>query len=228
MKVLLVLEGVASECGADDDQRRRAPELRLLLSPGRLLQARQSARAQHAETPRVGPMVVWCPARELEQFVERLAVNRLGPEGLVGATGTNRLFDIHRLRIAFPELRGEANTEEASSAMETRTRSRHGATSASSRTDRYRESISSTFQGRSACALVAQPAAAGFHRREPLRRGHALGPLVAAPPGSAGSSRLPPPAARTAPSVGAGAGVAAASDSRMTAATSFGSSSIGT
>ena len=103
VKVLLVLEGVATECGADDDQRRRAAELRLLLSPCSLLQVRQRARAQHAETPGVGPMVVWCPTCELEQFVEGLAVNGLGPEGLVGATGTNRLLDIHRLRIAFRE-----------------------------------------------------------------------------------------------------------------------------
>src|SRR5262249_60829072 len=48
-------------------------------------------------------MGVWCAAGPLDQLVESFVVNRLGPEGLVGATGANRVFDIHRLRIALRE-----------------------------------------------------------------------------------------------------------------------------
>src|SRR5438105_15373372 len=91
VKVLLILERVATERGTDNDERRRPAQLRLLLSTGRVLHACQSARAQDTETPRVGPVMVWCPACQLEQFVESLAVNRLRAEGLVGATGADRL-----------------------------------------------------------------------------------------------------------------------------------------
>src|SRR5207302_4821954 len=93
------------ERGADDDERRRAAELRLLLSPGSLLQAHQRARAHHAEAPRVGRVVVWRPACQLEELIESFAVNRLGPKGLMCATGADRLFNIHRLRMAFEALR---------------------------------------------------------------------------------------------------------------------------
>src|SRR5207244_206081 len=74
-----------------------------VLSSGRLLEARQRATAQDPEAPRVGPVVVGRPARKLEQFVEGLALDGLGAEGLVGATGADRLFEIHRLRIALQD-----------------------------------------------------------------------------------------------------------------------------
>src|SRR5215469_3432333 len=89
-------------------------------------------------------MVVWCPACELEQFVESLAVNRLGPEGLVGATGANRLFDIHHLRIAFRETpRARPTPRKGAARWRHGTRSGRGGTCASSRTGPWRLSISS-------------------------------------------------------------------------------------
>ena len=93
--VLLVLDRVAGLDDRDDDERRRAVELRRGLLARRLLQARERLRAEHAEAPRVGQVVVRRPARELEQLVERLARNRLGSVDLVRPARADRLLDVH-------------------------------------------------------------------------------------------------------------------------------------
>ena len=64
--------------------------------PGRLLERRERLRAEHAEAPRVGQVVVRRPAGELEQLLERLAVDRLGRVGLVRAARADRRVDVHR------------------------------------------------------------------------------------------------------------------------------------
>ncbi len=115
VQVLLVLDRVAAEHGGDDDQGRRAVELRRALGAGRLLQARQRLRADDAEAPGRGQVVVRRPARQLEQLLELLAVERLGPEGLVGAAGADRRLDIHPL------------TESRSSPAEAPTEEQHAA-----------------------------------------------------------------------------------------------------
>ena len=53
--------------------------------PAAALSASSDSRAEHAEAPRVREVVVRRPAGELEQLVERRAVDRLGLVGLVGA-----------------------------------------------------------------------------------------------------------------------------------------------
>ena len=57
---------------------------------------RASARGPtHAEAPGRGQVVVGRPARQLEQLVQLLARQRLGPERLVGAAGPDRGLDVH-------------------------------------------------------------------------------------------------------------------------------------
>ncbi len=49
----------------------------------------------HVEAPRVREVVVGRPAGQLEQLVERLAVHRLRPVGLVRAAGADCLLQVH-------------------------------------------------------------------------------------------------------------------------------------
>ena len=68
--------------GGREHERRRTLELRRLGRPGCLLQARERLRAEDAEAPRVRPVMVRRPARELEQLVDRLRGHGLRTEGL--------------------------------------------------------------------------------------------------------------------------------------------------
>ena len=54
-------------------------------------------RPDDAKPPRIGEVVRRRPAGELEQLVEHVARNRLGPESLVSAPASNCLWDIHAL-----------------------------------------------------------------------------------------------------------------------------------
>ena len=63
--------------------------------PPRAFSARERPRPDHAEAPRVREVVVRRPAGQLEQLLERLAVHRLGLEGLDRAPRADRLLDFH-------------------------------------------------------------------------------------------------------------------------------------
>src|SRR3954452_13409115 len=95
VQVLLVLDRVSGERAGADDQGRGAIELGGGLGPGGLLEALQGLRADHPKAPRVGQVVVGRPAREVEDLLELLAVDRLGPVGLVGPPCADRLLDFH-------------------------------------------------------------------------------------------------------------------------------------
>ena len=68
------------------------------LRPGGLLERRERLRAEHAEAPRVGQVVVRRPARELEQLVERRAVDGRRRVGLVRAAGADQVGEVHAAR----------------------------------------------------------------------------------------------------------------------------------
>ena len=95
VQVLLVLDGVAAEGAGDDDQGRGAVELGGALLAGGLLQARQGGRADDAEAPGNGEVVVRRPARQLQQLLDLPARQRLRHEGLVGAAAAYRRLDVH-------------------------------------------------------------------------------------------------------------------------------------
>ena len=97
--------GSAPSSAGDDDQRRRAIELRRALGPGGLLQALSAPRTDDAEAPGSGQVVVRRPARQLEQLEDLLAGERLRPEGLVRAPRADRGLDVHAQNIA--AARGE-------------------------------------------------------------------------------------------------------------------------
>ena len=117
MQVLLVLDGSPERFAEHDDQRGRALELgrgdaRDLLavgagaapsatasSPAALLQPLEGLRADHAEPPRVREVVVGRPARQLEQLLERLAVDRPRVEGLDRAPRADRLLGVHAREV---------------------------------------------------------------------------------------------------------------------------------
>ena len=81
--VLAILVLVAGQTRARDDERRRAAEFRGLVRRPRRDELVERLGPQHAETPRLGQMVVRREARELEELLDRLGVDGLGLEGLV-------------------------------------------------------------------------------------------------------------------------------------------------
>ena len=91
--------------------RRRAPRRRRSGSargrasaapsgPAASFRRSQRRRADHAEAPGGGQVVVRRPAGQLEQLLELLPGERLGREGLVGAAGPDRGLDVHVENIA--------------------------------------------------------------------------------------------------------------------------------
>ena len=63
--------------------------------PAASFSAASASRAEHAEAPGVREVVVRGPAGELEQLLERRAIDRLGVVGLVGAAPADQLVDRH-------------------------------------------------------------------------------------------------------------------------------------
>ena len=100
VQVLLVLHVLAGQGARADDQRGRAVELRRRLGPGGVLQPLERLRPDHPEAPGNREVVVGRPSRELEELVQHLARNRLGPVRLVRAPGPNRLVNVHALTVA--------------------------------------------------------------------------------------------------------------------------------
>ena len=95
VQVLLVLDLIAREGAGADDESRRPVELGGRLRPGGLLEALQRLRSDHSEAPGIGEVVVGGPASEVEDLLELLVVDRLGPVGLVGPPRADRLLDFH-------------------------------------------------------------------------------------------------------------------------------------
>ena len=114
VQVLLVLDRVAGERAGADDQGRRAVELRGRLRPGRLLQALERLRADHAEAPGVGQVVVRRPAGQVEDLLEHGAIDRLGPVGLVRPARADRLLDFHGPKRTAPGYSGSGGGRAAS------------------------------------------------------------------------------------------------------------------
>ncbi len=94
-EILLVLLGILGAHLGGRDQRRRAVKLARRLWAGSLLE-RVQRWVQHSEAPRVGEVMVRCPARELEQFAEQLPGNRFRRERLMRAAAANCVIDVHR------------------------------------------------------------------------------------------------------------------------------------
>ncbi len=67
---------VAGQLGARDDERRGAAELLLLRALAGGDEPRERLGADHAEAPRLGQVMVRREARELEQLLDGLAVDR--------------------------------------------------------------------------------------------------------------------------------------------------------
>ena len=100
VKILLVLDRVAGQDAGRDDQARRPLELHSLGRPTCLLEPAQRLRAQDAEPPGLGQVMVRRPARELQQLLQRPARHRIGPEGLVRTASADHL--VHRRNVADP------------------------------------------------------------------------------------------------------------------------------
>src|SRR5450755_2576785 len=94
-EILLVLNRVTRAEDRRRDQRWGPVELGCRLRSGGLLEPVQRLGPEHAESPRVGQVMVGRPPRQLEQLVEQLTGNGLGRERLVGPTGADRLLYIH-------------------------------------------------------------------------------------------------------------------------------------
>src|SRR5262245_41702383 len=96
VEVLLVLGLVAGQRAGDDDKRRSALELGRRLRARGLLQALQGVWPEHPESPGIGEVVVRRPARQVEDLLELLPIDRRGPVRLMGPPGADRLLDVHR------------------------------------------------------------------------------------------------------------------------------------
>src|SRR3989442_757414 len=75
--VFLVLKELSGECRRGDDERRRPLELRRLRGARALLERRERVRAEHAEAPRLGEVMVRREAGDAEQVEQDLARYRL-------------------------------------------------------------------------------------------------------------------------------------------------------
>jgi len=92
-QILLVLLEVPAQDSRGQHQCRRAVELRSFARPGSLLQAAERLRTENAKAPRVRPVVVRSPTRELEQLVERVRRDGLGAERLVRPARTDEFVE---------------------------------------------------------------------------------------------------------------------------------------
>jgi hypothetical protein len=106
-QILLVLLEVPAQGSRGKNQRRRAIELRRFARAGSLLQAAERLRTENAKAPRVRPMVVRSPTRELEQLVERVGRDGLGSERLVRPARTDQFVE----GFQAADTKGEASAE---------------------------------------------------------------------------------------------------------------------
>ena len=168
--------------------------------PAACFSALERLGAEDAEAPGIGQVVVGRPAGELEQLVERLAVDRLGPVGLVGAPGADRLLDVHRA----PTLARRLGAERARSGGRRAASEPPATTGASAPTPASRRRSPSVAGASPAVAsarrapplgdpLPRRPRPAGRCRRPPASRGAAGAP--AAPLPSAVAAAAEPPLA---------------------------------
>lgn len=92
-QILLVLLEVPPQNRGHKNQCRRPVELWRFARAGSLLQAAERLRTENAKAPRVRPVVVGSPTRELEQLVERVRRNGLGAERLVRPARTDQFVE---------------------------------------------------------------------------------------------------------------------------------------
>src|SRR5439155_21906627 len=100
-----VLQLVARESCRGDHEGRRPLELGRVAGAGRLLQALERPRPEHAEAPRLGEVVVRREAREVEQLLDLASRERLRPERLVRAPRPDRLDRVHRAPVYLKRLK---------------------------------------------------------------------------------------------------------------------------
>src|SRR6476619_3507965 len=92
-QILLVLLEVPAQDCRRKNQCRRSVELWRFARAGSLLQAAERLRTEDAKAPRVRPVVVRSPTRELEQLVERVRRDGLGAERLVRPARTDQFVE---------------------------------------------------------------------------------------------------------------------------------------
>jgi hypothetical protein len=92
-QILLVLLEVPAQGSRGKNQRRRAVELRGFARPGSLLQAAERLRTENPKAPRVRPVVVRGPTRELEQLVDCGRREGFGAERLVRPARTDQFVE---------------------------------------------------------------------------------------------------------------------------------------
>ena len=105
-QILLVLLEVPAQGSRGQNQCGRAVELRSFARPGGLLQAAERLRAENTKAPRVRPVVVRSPTRELEQLVERVRRDGLGAERLVRPARTDQFVEGFQAAETNPQPRG--------------------------------------------------------------------------------------------------------------------------
>jgi hypothetical protein len=105
-QILLVLLEVPAQGSRRQNQCRRAVELRSFARPGSLLEPSKRFRTENAKAPRVRPVVVRSPTRELEQLVERVQRNGLGAERLVRPARTDQFVEGFQAAETNPQPRG--------------------------------------------------------------------------------------------------------------------------
>ena len=94
-QILLVGVRVAGQRCGREHEGRCPPQLHRLLVAADVVQTAPGLRPEHAESPRLGQMVVRGVQRELEQFAQRPLVEGLGTELLRGPPPANRAVYVH-------------------------------------------------------------------------------------------------------------------------------------
>jgi hypothetical protein len=92
-QILFVLLEVPAQDCRGKNQCRRSVELRSFAWAASLLQAAERLRTENAKAPRVRPVVVRSPTRELEQLVERVRRDGFGAERLVRPARTDQFVE---------------------------------------------------------------------------------------------------------------------------------------
>ena len=198
--------GRRSSAAGDDDQGRAAVELGGALRPGRLLQPRQRRRADDAEAPGHGEVVVRRPARQLQQLLQLLARQRLGAKALWVRRVRDRRLDVHRVEGIAP---GAALRRRSASASSRGGRPSRGRRAGSRRAGRCRIGDRDAARAVVVVGVFGLGGAGSRCRIRPPRRvgeGPAPGstPAGAGLPGGRIALPAPPPLPPMAPVLGTG------------------------